>query len=74
MSVYTDLPGVQFYAGNFIAPQTGKGGTAYGKRCAICLETQFFPNAVNIPSFKSPVLKAGETFKTVTKFKFSTVE
>ncbi len=74
MSVYTDLPGVQFYAGNFISPQTGKGGASYGKRCAICLETQFFPNAVNIPSFKSPVLKAGETFRTVTKFKFSTVE
>ena len=74
MSVYTDLPGVQFYAGNFIANQTGKAGTSYGKRCAVCLETQFFPNAINIPSFRSPVLKAGETFKTVTKYKFSTVE
>ncbi len=71
MSVYTDLPGVQFYAGNFIATQTGKGGVTYGKRCAVCLETQFFPNAVNEPNFKAPILKAGETFKTVTKYKFS---
>ena len=71
MTVYTDLPGVQFYAGNFIATQTGKGGVTYGKRCAIALETQFFPNAVNEPSFKAPILKAGETFRTVTKYQFS---
>ena len=70
MSVYTDLPGVQFYAGNFIAPLTGKGGAAYGKRCAVCLETQFFPNAINRPEFVSPVLKAGEKFRSVTKYCF----
>lgn len=70
MSVYTDLPGVQFYAGNFIATQTGKGGVTYGKRCAVCLETQFFPNAINTPEFKSPVLKAGEKFHSITKYKF----
>ena len=70
MKVYTDLPGVQFYAGNFITPQTGKGGAQYGKRCAVCLETQFFPNAINEPKFISPVLKAGEKFRSVTKYGF----
>ena len=29
MAVYTDLPGIQFYAGNFLN-ETGKGGTVYG--------------------------------------------
>lgn len=71
MSVYTDLPGVQFYAGNCIAEQTGKGGAQYGKRCAVCLETQYFPNSVNDPHFKSPVLKAGEEFKSITKYVFN---
>ena len=70
MTVFTDLPGVQFYAGNFISPQTGKGGASYGKRCGVCLETQFFPNAVNEPKFKSSVLKAGEHFRSVTKYRF----
>ena len=70
MSVYTDLPGVQFYAGNFIATQTGKGGVTYSKRCGVCLETQYFPNAINEPAFKRPVLKAGETFHSITKYKF----
>lgn len=71
MSVYTDLPGVQFYAGNFIATQTGKGGVTYSKRCGVCLETQYFPNAINTPGFASPVLKKGDTFHSVTRYKFS---
>ena len=32
MDVYTTCVGVQFYAGNCIAPQAGKEGTTYGKR------------------------------------------
>ncbi|MBR6475784.1 MAG: galactose mutarotase [Lachnospiraceae bacterium] len=72
MSVYTDLPGVQFYAGNFIKNQTGKGGVKYTRRCGVCLETQFFPDAINKPNFDSPVLKAGEEFHSVTKYVFST--
>jgi len=71
MSVYTDLPGIQFYSGNFIAEQTGKGGVHYTRRNGICLETQFFPNSINEKNFDSPVLKAGEEFHSVTKYVFS---
>lgn len=70
MRVYTDLPGVQFYAGNFISTQTGKGGVTYTKRCAVCLETQYFPNACNEPKFASPVLRKGEQFKSITRYVF----
>lgn len=73
MTVYTDLPGVQFYAGNAIAPHNGKGGTPYGKRNGVCLETQFFPDAINKPMFKSPVLKAGVQFRSVTKYGFGVI-
>lgn len=70
MEVYTDLPGVQFYAGNCITPQTGKDGASYGKRCALCLETQFFPNSVNIPQFRRPIFEAGQPYHTTTIYKF----
>lgn len=70
MEVYSDLPGVQFYAGNFITPQTGKGGAVYDKRCALCLETQYFPNSINIPEFRQPVFDAGEKYHTTTIYKF----
>lgn len=70
MEVYTDLPGVQFYAGNCITPQTGKGGAHYDRRCALCLETQYFPNSINIPEFIQPVFEAGQAYHTTTIYKF----
>ena len=70
MEVWSDLPGVQFYAGNCITPQTGKGGAHYDRRCALCLETQYFPNSVNIPEFIQPVFDAGQPYHTTTIYKF----
>lgn len=70
MEVYTDLPGMQLYTGNFIVKEDGKENTVYTKRTGVCFETQFFPNSVNVPSFKSCVLKAGESFTSTTVYKF----
>lgn len=70
MEVYTDLPGVQFYAGNFITPQQGKNGAVYDKRHALCLETQYFPDSVNHPEFPQPVFDAGQVSHTTTIYKF----
>lgn len=70
MEVYTDCVGIQFYTGNFIKDHTGKNGAEYKKRYGLCLETQFFPNSMNQPEFKSPVLKAGERYHTKTVYKF----
>jgi aldose 1-epimerase len=70
MEVYTDLPGMQMYSGNFIEKENGKNGAVYTKRNGICFETQFFPNSVNIPEFTSCVLKAGEEFNSTTIYKF----
>ena len=70
MEVYTDLPGVQFYAGNFISPQTGKAGAKYTKRCGLCLETQFYPDSVNKPSFPSCVFGPGNDYSSKTVYKF----
>lgn len=73
MEVYTDLPGVQFYSGNFIKPHTGKGGAAYDFRHGFCLETQYYPNAANQDGFDITILQPGEEYKTTTKMKFTTV-
>lgn len=70
MEVYTDLPGVQFYAGNAISGPKGKGGAAYGPHHGFCLETQYYPNAVNEPSFPSPILKKGQKYDTTTIYHF----
>lgn len=70
MKAYTDLPGVQFYSGNFITTQDGKQGAVYDKRHGFCLETQYFPNSVNEPNFESPILKAQEVYATKTSYQF----
>lgn len=72
MEVYTDQPGVQFYTANHLEQEfSGKGGTRYESRCAYCFETQNFPNAVNTPSFPSPIVREGREYRTTTIFKFS---
>ena len=70
MEVYTDLPGVQFYAGNFIDPQTGKDGAAYAKRSGLCLETQCYPDSIHKPNFPSVVYGPTKAYKSTTIYKF----
>ena len=70
MSVVTDCPGVQLYTANFLN-ETGKDGVVYGKRHGICLETQYYPDAVNHPQWAQPFVKAGEPYHSETKFIFS---
>lgn len=72
MDVYTTKPAVQFYSGNFIDDSDiGKGGAKYQKRAGLCLETQYVPNAVNLKTFDSPILKAGDEYNHTTIYKFS---
>ena len=70
MEVYTDLPGVQIYTGNYIFAETGKGGVIYKQRQGMCFETQYYPDAINHDNFPSPVCKAGEVYQTRTTYKF----
>jgi len=73
LEVWTTEPGVQFYTGNFLdGKSTGKGGVAYPRRSALCLETQHYPDSPNQPRFPSVVLKPGERYDTITTYRFST--
>ena len=70
MKAYTNLPGVQFYAGNCIAPQAGKGGVSYDKRFGLCLETQYYPDTVHQPSFPPCIFGEGKDYDSVTVYRF----
>ena len=70
MEVYTDLPGMQIYASNFVDNEKGRDGAVYNQHHGICFETQFFPDAVNKEMFEGPVVKAGEEYNTTTTYKF----
>ena len=70
MKVFTDLPGMQFYTGNFIERENGKGGVIYRRRQGACFETQYFPDAVHKEQFEGPVIKAQEAYDTTTVYQF----
>ncbi len=72
MEVQSTEPGVQFYSGNFLdGTITGKKGVVYRQYWALALETQHFPDSVNHPNFPSYVLKAGDTYRSTTIYRFS---
>lgn len=75
MEVLTTEPGMQFYSGNFLDGKLkGKNGVIYKHRYGLCLETQHFPDSPNQTSFPSTVLNPGETYRTITIYKFSVKE
>ena len=75
MEVYTDLPGIQLYCGGWLKRDytAGKGSSLVTYRRGVALETQFYPDALNIEDFPLWTVKANEEFKTTTEFRFSVI-
>jgi aldose 1-epimerase len=72
LECYTTEPGLQIYSGNFLdGSVVGKGGVAYDRRAAICLETQHFPDSPNIEHFPTTILRPGERMQSRTVYRFS---
>ncbi len=71
MDVFTDLPGIQFYTGNYLRDEPGKAGHVYHDRDGFALESEFYPDSVNKTDFASPVLKKGEKFTSDTVYRLS---
>ena len=71
MEVLTDMPGLQIYAGNHLGGTDQKGDTPYEPYGGICLEAQMYPNAINVPAFESPVIKAGEVKYHACGYRFN---
>ena len=71
METWTEKPGVQLYAANFLETdgQT-KTGVPYGRRQAVCLETQFFPDSPNHPEWGDILLRPGKRYDYTTEYRF----
>ena len=72
MEVWTTEPGLQVYGSQAMnGSLPGKAeGVRYPKYAGLALETQHFPDSPNHPEFPSTVLRPGETFHSVTEFRF----
>ena len=72
MEVWSDEPGLQFYAGNFLdGTLTGKDGKVYQRRSALAMEPQHYPDSPNKATWPSVELKPGQTYHNTIEYKFS---
>lgn len=71
MEVWTTEPGVQLYAGHYIAPGVaGLDERSYGPFAGFCLEAQAWPDSPNHPDFPQAILRPGETYRQETQYRF----
>ncbi len=70
MKILTTKPAVQLYTGNHLDGVKGPGGVVFDKFSGLCLETEYYPDAVNKPNFPSTILHPGETYHHITVHKF----
>ena len=77
MDMYTNEPGVQVYTANFQdGTRPGKGGIMYQKHCAVCLESQKYPDSPNkcmMPGWEksNPFVSPEKPYKSYCKYAFS---
>ena len=71
VEVWTSEPCLQVYTANWASyAQRGKGGEHLSVRCGIALETQHAPDSPNHPEWPTTFVKAGETYRSTTEFRF----
>ena len=71
MEIFSDLPGVQIYTGNYLGVCKGRDKKIYKTHGAVCMETQYFPNHINEETFVSAVFDKDKPYDSTTIYKFS---
>ena len=71
METLSTLPGVQLYTSNMLEVTTPcKDGAQYEKRCAVCLETQDYPDAPNHMEFPDTTVTPKAAYSATTIYRF----
>lgn len=74
MEISTDQPCVVLYTGNHVDESlTFANGILGKKHLGLCLETQYYPDAINQEIFPTHILCPDEKYKSCTKYKFSVI-
>jgi aldose 1-epimerase len=71
MELMTSEPGLQFYEGIRLA-ETAEDlpGEPHKPYRGLCLEPQRLPDSINRPHFSKVVLRPGETYRQISRFRF----
>jgi len=72
MELWTTEPALDFYSGNFLdGAIAGASGHAYRQGDGFALEPEHFSNSPNNPHLPSTVLRPGQTYRSVSEYRFS---
>jgi aldose 1-epimerase len=72
MTLWANQPGVQFYSGNFMDGSITGRGRKLTQYSGLCLETQAFPNAINVPAWQGQVIvRPGTKYRHEMQHRFS---
>lgn len=75
MEVVTDQKAVVFYAGNQMEDGLQLSSNVVARsHMALCLETQYYPDAINQECFETLILNPEDTYKAYTKYSFKIKE
>ncbi len=69
LTVSTDQPALQFYTAGHLDDLPGKAGARYQRHQGLCLETQAYPNAPNLP-FPGAELHPRQRYRRSTRYAF----
>jgi aldose 1-epimerase len=70
LELWSTLPGVQFYSGNFLDGLAGAAGAVYNRHAGLCLEAQLFPDSPNRPHFPDCILRPGQAWRQRIEYRF----
>lgn len=73
LDVYSDMPDMHLYTGNFLNGSMGKNGKPNKKHAGLCLECQYYPNAINYNSYIKPILKKDETLTHYIRYEVKNI-
>lgn len=71
LEVLSDQPGIQVYTSNYLdGSLKGKGGGAYGKHAAVCLETHKYPDSIHHADWPTTRLDPGRPYRHTMVHRF----
>lgn len=73
LNVYSDLPDMHFYTGEYLKGENNKNDGSYKAFDGLCLECQYYPNGINYDSYIKPILKKGEKMSHYIRYEIKNI-
>lgn len=74
LNVSSDQVGMQFYSGNFIQHERGRQSQVYKKNAGLCLETQCYPNQINMDNKQDCIYGPNKPYRHNVVYQIQTTD